>query len=64
MRIKLLGLMFDSYVICIVAAVALFFVLRNENKKREALPKDESERAKFAFQDLTDKQNPYFVYVY
>ncbi|KFA66601.1 hypothetical protein S40285_08280 [Stachybotrys chlorohalonatus IBT 40285] len=52
------------YVICIVAAVALFFVLRNENKKREALPKDESERAKFAFQDLTDKQNPYFVYVY
>ncbi|KAI9172294.1 transporter [Paramyrothecium foliicola] len=52
------------YVICILASVTLYFVLRNENKKRDALPRDEAERAKFAFQDLTDKENPYFRYMY
>lgn len=53
-----------SYVICIVASIALYFVLRAENKKKEATPEDETERAKLAFQDLTDKENPYFQYVY
>lgn len=53
-----------SYVICIVASIALYFVLRAENKKKEATPEDETERAKLAFQDLTDKENPYFHYVY
>ncbi|TDZ28517.1 putative transporter [Colletotrichum spinosum] len=52
------------YVICILASVALWFVLWRENKRREALPVDEEERAKLAFQDLTDKENPYFRYVY
>ncbi|KAJ4328321.1 hypothetical protein N0V84_001192 [Fusarium piperis] len=52
------------YVICIFASTALYFVLRNENKKRDAVPGDEAERAKLAFQDLTDKENPYFRYVY
>jgi hypothetical protein len=43
----------------------LYFVLRNENKRRDALGLgDESERAKLAFQDLTDMENPYFRYVY
>jgi len=52
-----------SYIICIVASVALYFVLWSENKKREAIAVDESERAKLAFMDLTDKENPYFRYV-
>ncbi|KEZ40020.1 hypothetical protein SAPIO_CDS9008 [Scedosporium apiospermum] len=51
------------YIICIVASVALYFVLWSENKKREAIAVDESERAKLAFMDLTDKENPYFRYV-
>lgn len=53
-----------SYVICIVAALALYLVLRRDNRARSALPIDETERAKLAFQDLTDKENPYFRYVY
>lgn len=53
-----------SYIICIVASTTLYFVLRAENKKKMALPDDETERAKLAFQDLTDKENPYFRYVY
>ncbi|POR35550.1 Putative transporter [Tolypocladium paradoxum] len=52
------------YIICIAAAVVLYLALRNENKKKMALPEDEAERAKLAFQDLTDKENPYFRYVY
>ncbi|KAH8205694.1 hypothetical protein TruAng_000188 [Truncatella angustata] len=51
------------YCITIVAAVVLYFVLRSENQKKEALHNyDETERAKLAFQDLTDKANPYFKY--
>ncbi|KAL6806714.1 major facilitator superfamily domain-containing protein [Trichoderma sp. SZMC 28013] len=52
------------YIICILASTTLYFVLRAENKKKMALPEDEAERAKLAFQDLTDKENPYFRYVY
>ncbi|CAI6094581.1 unnamed protein product [Clonostachys chloroleuca] len=52
------------YVICILASLTLYAVLRNENKKRDQIPVDETERAKLAFQDLTDKENPYFRYVY
>ncbi|EFY99946.2 allantoate permease [Metarhizium robertsii ARSEF 23] len=52
------------YVICILAAAALYLVLFRANKKKMAVPEDETERAKLAFQDLTDKQNPYFRYVY
>lgn len=52
------------YSICILASAALYLVLRRENAKREQLAGDEEERAKLAFQDLTDKQNPYFRYVY
>jgi hypothetical protein len=33
------------------------------NKKKSAMPEDEAERAKLAFQDLTDMENPYFRYV-
>jgi hypothetical protein len=33
------------------------------NKKKSTMPEDEAERAKLAFQDLTDMENPYFRYV-
>jgi hypothetical protein len=52
-----------SYVICIASSVALYVVLLMANKRKEAVPEDEAERAKLAFQDLTDKENPYFRYV-
>lgn len=51
------------YCITIVAAVALYVVLWRENKRRDALPVDEAERDRLAFEDLTDKENPYFRYV-
>ena len=43
--------------------MALYVVLRNANKQKDAVQVDEEERAKLAFQDLTDKENPYFQYV-
>lgn len=52
-----------SYCITILASIALYFVLRRENAKKEAIEVDETEKAKLAFQDLTDKENPYFRYV-
>ncbi|KAK8143179.1 hypothetical protein G3M48_007601 [Beauveria asiatica] len=52
------------YVICIVASLVLYVVLRRENKARSVMPMDEAESAKLAFQDLTDKENPHFRYVY
>ncbi|KAJ3476804.1 hypothetical protein NLG97_g9012 [Lecanicillium saksenae] len=52
------------YVICIAASLVLYFVLRRENAARNTMPIDETERSKLAFQDLTDKENPYFRYVY
>lgn len=33
------------------------------NKEKSGVPEDEIERAKLAFQDLTDAQNPYFRYL-
>jgi MFS family permease len=51
------------YCITIVAAVALYVVLRRENKKREGVAVNEEERDRLAFMDLTDKENPYFRYV-
>ncbi|GAB1316064.1 Allantoate transport protein [Madurella fahalii] len=55
------------FIICIVVAVLLYLVLvgANKQKKRALLASgfDETERAKLAFQDLTDMENPYFRYV-
>lgn len=51
-----------SYSITIAAAVALYIILHRENKRRDAMNLDESERDRFAFQDLTDVHNPYFRY--
>lgn len=55
--------MINSYCITVVAASALYFVLRRENKKRDSLDLDENERDRMAFKDLTDKENVYFRYV-
>lgn len=56
-----------SFIICIVAAISLYLVLVRANTKKEtalsASGSDEAERAKLAFQDLTDMENPYFRYV-
>jgi len=43
--------------------VALYIVLKLENRKKKPVEADEAESAKLAFQDLTDKENPYFRYV-
>ncbi|KAK7716157.1 hypothetical protein SLS64_003309 [Diaporthe eres] len=51
------------YCITIVSASALYYILHRENKKRDALGLDESERDRLAFKDLTDKENSYFRYV-
>lgn len=52
------------YSICILASGALLVVLKRENARRTVMAVDEEERAKLAFKDLTDKENPYFRYVY
>ena len=52
-----------SYCITIAASAALYYVLWRENKKREGYQGSEEERDRFAFMDLTDKENPYFRYV-
>jgi hypothetical protein len=40
------------------------FILRSENNRRERMGLDEKEAEKTAFEDLTDKENPHFRYVY
>ncbi|KAJ5560442.1 hypothetical protein N7513_002841 [Penicillium frequentans] len=55
--------MIICYCITIAAAVALYVVLWRENKAREKLELDEVLRDKIAFDDLTDKENPFFRYV-
>ena len=52
------------YCIVIVLAVALYFLLRAENARRDRLELDEKEGERVAFSDLTDKQNLHFRYVY
>lgn len=54
----------SSYCLVIVLAISLFFMLRNENLRRERLQLDEKEAERTAFDDLTDKKNPHFRYVY
>ncbi|KAH8882323.1 putative MFS transporter [Thozetella sp. PMI_491] len=50
------------YCITIVSASSLYFLLSRENRHRESLDLDESERDTQAFKDLTDKQNLFFRY--
>ncbi|KAL8711958.1 MAG: hypothetical protein Q9220_003654 [cf. Caloplaca sp. 1 TL-2023] len=51
------------YIIVILLAITLYFHLHNENQRRDRLPRDEADRDRNAFRDLTDKENPYFRYV-
>ncbi len=53
-----------SYCLVIVLAITLMFILRGENMRKERLQLDEKEAEKTAFEDLTDKENPHFRYVY
>ena len=43
--------------------MVLYLVLPRENKRRESLGLDDEGCDRLAFQDLTDKENPYFRYV-
>lgn len=54
----------ESYIICIGASVALYVVLSRANAKKAQLVQvgNEEERARSAFYDLTDMENPYFKY--
>lgn len=51
------------YCITIVSAIALYFILAKENRQRAAIEHNDIDRDKMAFQDLTDRENPYFTYV-
>ncbi|THC91017.1 hypothetical protein EYZ11_009525 [Aspergillus tanneri] len=51
------------YGITMASATSLYFLLWRENRRRDRLQVDESQRDKLAFQDLTDKENPFFRYV-
>jgi hypothetical protein len=53
-----------SYCIVIVLAITLMVLLRRENLRRDTLQLDMKEAEKTAFEDLTDKENPHFRYVY
>ena len=55
--------MLRSYCIVIVLAITLYILLRAENKRRDALQLNEGDCDRLAFEDLTDKENPYFRYV-
>jgi hypothetical protein len=53
-----------AYCIVIVLAVVLYFMLMFENRPRDQMALDEKEAEKVAFEDLTDKENLHFRYVY
>jgi hypothetical protein len=46
-----------------VSSIVLYFVLARENRLRAAFEQNEVDRDKMAFQDLTDQENPYFLYM-
>ena len=52
------------YALVIALAVALFVMLKVENQKREQLHLEQKEAERIAFDDLTDKENMHFRYVY
>lgn len=52
-----------SYCITIICAVVLYVILARENRSRAKMELNDVDRDKMAFQDLTDKENPYFTYM-
>lgn len=53
-----------SYAVLVAVAVLLGWMLRRENKRREAMVLDEKEGERCAFGDLTDRENLWFRYAY
>ncbi len=53
-----------SYAVVIGLAMVLYVMLRRENARREGLNLEEKEAERVAFDDLTDKENLHFRYVY
>ncbi|KAI3530388.1 allantoate permease [Colletotrichum filicis] len=51
------------YCVTILSSLGLYVILYRENRRRDALGLDESERDRLAFKDLTDKENEHFRYV-
>jgi hypothetical protein len=52
------------YALLVCVATLLFFLLKKENARRDALGLDEREGEKCAFEDLTDRENLWFRYAY
>ena len=56
------------YTLLVIVIIALRFYLVHQNKKRDALAEAAGatgeDRLAHAFEDLTDKENPNFRYVY
>ena len=52
------------YALVIVLAMVLFALLRAENRRRDRLHLEGKEAERVAFDDLTDRENLYFRYVY
>ena len=55
------------YSLLVIVIISLRFYLVHQNKKRDALAEATSsreDRLAHAFEDLTDKENPNFRYVY
>jgi hypothetical protein len=53
-----------SYSVLVLVAAILYVMLRRENQRRDATGRDQREGEKHAFEDLTDKENPWFRYAY
>ncbi|KAJ9615702.1 hypothetical protein H2200_001778 [Cladophialophora chaetospira] len=53
-----------SYTLVIVLATVLYVMLRRENARRDRLNLEEKDAERVAFDDLTDKENLHFRYVY
>lgn len=53
-----------SYAVLVAVAALLYFMLRRENSRRDAMAMDEKEGEKHAFDDLTDRENMWFRYAY
>lgn len=52
------------YALLVLLSVLLYFMFRNENRRRDALNLDTEEGDRIAFDDLTDRQNLHFRYAY
>ncbi|KAK5208725.1 hypothetical protein LTR99_001243 [Exophiala xenobiotica] len=61
---RLWGGIIGCYALVIVLAIVLYVLLMNENRRRNRLNLEEKEAERVAFDDLTDKENLHFRYVF